>query len=701
MYKLFAAALGGISLSLSTVLASEDDPYLWLEDVEGEKALEWVRAQNERSLDVLENDPRFADLYAEAKSILTSDARLAYGEIHNGKVYNFWQDDTHVRGLWRRADVDSYRSGEPDWEILIDFDQFAKDENRNWIKGDIICLGPEYKHCMVELSDGGKDAAYWREFDTESKTFVENGFSLPEAKSYVAWVDANTLLVGTDWGEGSLTTSGYPREIRRWKRGEALSEASTIKSVGVDDVWLSPIVEHDGEETHEVLLRAPSFFEREYYKVADGKAHEKLPLPLNADWQGVLDGRAIFLLREQWDYQDQSYKQGSVVAYDLKNGEAETVMTAADNQSLEGTYIGKSSIVINYLEDVSGKAARLTRNKNGRWKAKEIELPDNGVVEIVSAGGGTDDAIISFESMTTPNSLFFVTANNKISKIAQTPPFYDATGVVVEQRFATSADGTKVPYFIMAQDAVLKKGNAPTIQYGYGGFLAAILPEYYEDPARPQHGALAGLMWVKRGGVLVLSNIRGGSEYGPKWHEAALKENRQRSFDDFIAISEHLIETGVTTPEKLGAIGRSNGGLLMGAIMTQRPDLYAAIDNGVPLFDMKRYNKLLAGASWMGEYGNPDIAEEWAYISKYSPYQNLKADADYPKVFFYTSTKDDRVHPGHARKAVAKLHDLGHETLYYENIEGGHGGTANQDQLAYRTALEYIYFIRQLMGAAD
>ncbi|GJL95655.1 MAG: peptidase [Hyphococcus sp.] len=682
-------------------IASADDPYLWLEEVESEKALSWVRAQNDRSLGELESDPRFPSLYEEALSVLTSDARLALGQIHNGQIYNFWQDGEHVRGLWRRASVASYRSGEPVWETVIDFDKLAEDEDENWIYGGVTCLSPEYRHCMVEISHGGSDAAVWREFDTVTKEFVEGGFMLPEAKSWLSWVDENTLLVGTDWGEGSLTTSGYPREIRRWVRGTEMADAETVKTVGVDDVWAFPIVEHDGDKTHELVLRGPSFFEREYHYLGDDGEFTTLPLPLNVDFQGVLNGQAIFLLREAWAHEGIVYGQGFVVAYGLEDGKAETIMPAEQNQSIEGIGIGETGLVIQYLEDVSGKAARFRRTRSGQWKKKEIKLPENGVVELVSAGGGTDDAMLSFESMTTPDSLYYVTPKNKVEKIAETAPFYDATGIVVEQRFATSADGTKVPYFVMGQDAVLKQGNAPTVQYGYGGFLAPILPVYYEDPSRPQHGALGGLMWVKRGGVLVLSNIRGGSEYGPRWHEAALKENRQRSFDDFIAISEHLIETGVTSPEKLGIIGRSNGGLLMGAMLTQRPDLYAAIDIGVPLFDMKRYNKLLAGASWMGEYGNPDIPEEWAYISEYSPYQKLEADAGYPKVLFYTSTKDDRVHPGHARKAAAKLADLGYDFYYYENIEGGHGGTANQDQLARRTAIEYIYFVRMLMGVEE
>ena len=690
------AAAAAATASLSAAFA---DPYLWLEEVEGAKAIQWVKERNAKSLAALEADPRFEPMVAEAKAILNSTDRIPYGEIHNGMVYNFWQDASHVRGLWRRASIDSYRAGAPAWETALDFDKLAADEGRNWIHGDIACLSPDYVRCMVELSDGGKDAAYWREFDTSAKSFVDGGFALGEAKSGVAWIDADTLLVGTDMGEGSLTDSGYPRAVRVWKRGSALADAPLFAEANATDVAVWGRVEQDGALAHVFAQRAISFFESEYHYAAGAGAEKKiLPLPRNADLQGVLDGRAVFLLREPWTYQGAEYAQGAIVAYDLQSGGAELVMSAAENQSIEQVGVGKSTIVVQYLEDVSGKIARLSRDKKGAWKRKEIAMPGNGVIDISSSGGGVDDAIVSYESLTSPDTVYWLSAKNKVTKIMSAPAYYDAEGVVVEQRFATSSDGTKVPYYIMGKEAVLAAGNAPTVQYGYGGFLAATRPVYYTDPARPQHGALAGKMWVSRGGVLVLSNIRGGSEYGPKWHEAALKENRQRSFDDFIAISEHLIETGVTTPRKLGAIGRSNGGLLMGAILTQRPELYGAIDIGVPLFDMQRYNKLLAGASWMGEYGDPDKPDEWAFISQYSPYQKLEAGKPYPEVFFYTSTKDDRVHPGHARKAVAKMEALGYPVLYYENIEGGHGGTANQDQLAYRTALEYAYFARQLMG---
>jgi prolyl oligopeptidase len=673
------------------------DPHLWLEDIDGERALDWVRAQNAKSQAELEADPRFAAMHAEARAILNSKERIAYGEIHAGHVYNFWQDDAAVRGVWRRADVASYRAGAPRWETLVDLDALARDEGENWIHGDIECLKPEYVHCMVELSRGGKDAAVWREFDTSTKTFVDGGFFVPEAKSQVAWLDPDTLMVGTDRGPDTLTTSGYPRTVVRWRRGTALQDAPVIHEGEKTDVSAAVFVEHERSRAHVFGLRLPSFFERIYtYRDAGGNWIE-LPLPRNADGEGVLDGRAIVLLREDWQFGGTSYTRGSVIAFDLSRQTAELVVEAAPNQSIEEVGVGETTLIISYLEDVAGNAARLVRDAAGKWTKTTIPLPANGTVSIVSAGGGTDDALLTYESLTVPETLYYVAGSGTTRKIAAAPVFYDATDVTVEQRFATSRDSTRVPYFVMGKKGVLATGNAPAVQYGYGGFLAATLPYYYEDPGRPQHGALAGKLWVSRGGVLVLSNIRGGSEYGPRWHEAALRENRQRAFDDFIAISEDLIRSGLTTAKKLGAFGRSNGGLLMGAMLTQRPELYAALDIGVPLADMKRYNKLLAGASWMGEYGDPDKPEDWNFISRYSPYQNLKAGQPYPRVFCYTSTKDDRVHPGHARKFIAALAELGYPYYYYENIEGGHGGTANQDQLAYRTALEYAYFAKMLM----
>ncbi len=699
MIMKFVLAASAVVMSAFPAAAQDTgDPFTWLEEIEGARALDWARAENANSLPKLESDPRFAPMRAEARAILTSPARIPTGSIHNGAVYNYWQDDVHVRGLWRRAGVASYRKGAPDWETLIDFDQLAKEEGENWVHDQIVCLSPEYRRCMVELSRGGGDTSTWREFDTSTKAFVKGGFALPEAKSDVSWVDADTLIVGTDWGPGSLTNSGYPRTVKVWRRGTPLAAASTLFEGRKEDVAVRSYVDQDGG-AQPFVVRNVSFFENEYFYVPGLAATAKLPLPLNADIKGVLDGRAFFFLRESWNYRGKDFAQGSVVAYELKSGAVETVFAANETQSVEAVEVGKSGLVIQYLENVSGKAARVARSKEGEWRATGIPLPANGVLKIASAGGGTDDALLSFESLTSPLALYYVTESNATQQIFATPAAYDASDVVVEQRFATSADGTKIPYFVMGKRAVLKRGNAPTIQYAYGGFLSATLPIYYEDPSRPQHGALAGKLWVSRGGVLVLANIRGGSEYGPRWHQAGLQENRQKVFDDFIAVSEDLIRTGVTSKGKLGAIGRSNGGLLMGVVMNQRPDLYAAIVNGVPLLDMQRYTKLGAGASWVAEYGDPDT-DDWSYMSKWSPYQNLRENVAYPPVFYYTSTRDDRVHPGHARKAAAKLKSFGRDYFYYENMEGGHGGTANQDQLAYRIALEYAYFARLLMAGS-
>lgn len=691
-------ALAALALANPVRADAPADPYAWLEEIDGAKALDWARAENARSLAVLEHDPRFESLRADALSVLTSPARIPTGSIHAGQVYNFWQDEAHVRGLWRRASLESYVAGAPRWETLIDYDRLAADEKENWVAGDVACLAPEWRHCMVELSRGGGDTSTWREYDTQARAFVRGGFALADAKSDLSWVDADTLVVGTDTGPGALTDSGYPREVRVWRRGQPLASAQPLLSGQRTDVAVRSYVDQDGGP-RPFVIRALTFFEYDYYYAPALRDPQKMPWPRNTDLDGVLDGRAILALREPWEYRGQRYPSGAVVAYDLARGDAELVMSAGDTQSIEDVEVGKTGLVVQYLDDVSGHAARLERAKDGRWIATPIRMPANGVIKIASAGGGTDDALLSFESLTSPLTLYYVPSAGAPRKLYEVPATYDASDVVVEQRFATSKDGTRVPYFLMARKSVLARGPAPTIQYGYGGFLAATLPLYYEDPARPQQGALAGKLWVSRGGVLVLSNIRGGSEFGPAWHQAGLRQNRQKVFDDFIAISEHLVRTGVTTPKLLGALGRSNGGLLVGAMLTQRPDLYAAIVCGVPLLDMQRYTKLGAGASWIAEYGDPDTAD-WEYMSKWSPYQNVRAGIDYPPVFFYTSTRDDRVHPGHARKMAAKMESMGRPFFYYENMEGGHGGTSNQDQLAYRIALEYTYFSLELMGPA-
>jgi len=682
----------------------DDDPFLWLEEVRDERALDWVRQENARSLAVLEAVPEFPDMLREAREILNSQARVPQAQILGEHVFSFWQDADHVRGLWRRAALDDFRAGIPRWEVLLDVDALAREEGENWVFGadSWNCLGPEYQRCMLRLSRGGSDAAEYREFSVKERGFVGGGFVLPEAKSWLDWLDHDTLLVGSDWGPGSLTESGYPRTVKAWKRGTPLPQARALMSVEPSEMMLVPQVFGSGDDARATLTRLVSFFEREHYLLGeDGPS--RLPLPRRVTAFDVLDGRLILRLDQAWRYRDTDYAQGAVVALDLSDLAAELVYQPLPGEAVTGVAPGATAVHLEVLDNVVGRVRQARRGEDG-WRISSLSLPDNGVVSLQSASQSDDGLLVSFESLTTPDTLFYASGDGELEQLYALPAFFDASDVVVQQRFATSKDGTRVPYFVMGKKAVLDKGDAPTVQYGYGGFLIPILPNYYEDPSRPQHGALAGRLWVSRGGVLVLSNIRGGGEYGPAWHEAALKHNRHRSFEDFFAIGEALVASGLTSPEKLGAIGRSNGGLLMGAALTQRPDLYSAIDCGVPLLDMLRYHRLLAGASWTGEYGDPENPQERSYLASYSPYQALQRDGQYPEVFFYTSTGDDRVHPGHARKMAARLKQWGKPFLYYENIEGGHGGTANQDQLAYRTALEWAYFARRLMhrpAAAD
>lgn len=695
----FVVAITGLVSTLAVAATAEEpaDPYLWLEAIESERSLDWVRKQNAETFGELRDHALYDTLYREAYSILTSEDRIPDGEIIGDDFHSFWQDRNHVRGIWRKASLESVIDGAPDWQVLLDIDALSESEGKNWVYKGIDCIGGSSDRCLVELSIGGTDESVYREFSLARKAFTDTGFVVPEAKSFVTWLDEDTLLVATDWGEGSLTTSGYPREVRRWSRGTPLFEAESVYRADREDTLVGPAVfESAGKKYAFVLHYLADWNDNLYVPVVGGKASKRLDIPLRVTLEGVIAGQAILNLQQDWAHAGSDYRRGDIVALALDGDSSELVYSPSEEQAVSAIGIGKSSVYIELLDNVIGKIKRLRRSHDG-WQADTLGLPQGGVALLSATSSSRDDLLVSFESSIQPTTLYHVSAGNGLVEIAASPPLYDATGVVIRQAFATSSDGQQVPYFLIGRDDVLRRGDAPTILYGYGGFQIPILPVYYEDPSRPQHGALAGRMWVTRGGVLALANLRGGGEFGPRWHQAALRENRQRVYDDYFAIAEHLVETGVTSPDRLGALGRSNGGLLLGVALTQRPDLFAAMDIGVPLLDMRRYSKLLAGASWTGEYGDPDEPDDWAFIRRYSPYHNLVDGRDYPTVFFYTSTKDDRVHPGHARKMAAKLGDMGYDYYYYENIEGGHGGTANQEQLAMRTALEYAYFVRMLM----
>jgi len=690
----FALTLTVTALIADASLAQED-PYLWLEEVEGDRALDFAREHNDVTLARLEKHPLYDAIYARNVEILNSEERIAAPSQMGGFVYNFWRDAGHVRGVWRRVSVAGYRAATPDWETVIDLDALADEEGENWVWGGVSCRYPEYDRCLVSLSRGSADSPVVREFDLEERRFVENGYYLPEAKSDVAWRDRDSIFVGSDFGPGSLTESGYPRELRIWRRDSPLDSAETVFEGDRADVSVGGFRLFDGDAYYDIVTQATSFYTFNYFLLADG-ALARLDLPSDAELVGVIDGQALVELKTDWVRPSGTLPQGALVAADidrLTGRDAEFVILFAPTATayLAGTSRTRDAIVLNVPDNVVSRLVVLRRDGAG-WRSADLEAPGPGSIDIVSTELESNRFYFGYTGFLTPPSLFEAdAADGGVTGIKNQPAFFDADGMSVEQLVATSADGTRVPYFVVRPRGFEANGRNPTLLYGYGGF---------EISETPSYSATAGADWLEYGGVFVVANIRGGGEFGPAWHQAALKENRQRAYDDFIAVAEDLIARDITSPEFLGIRGGSNGGLLVGAVFVQRPDLFNAVVCQVPLLDMRRYHLLLAGASWMAEYGDPDDPDEWAYISQYSPYQNVSPDADYPEVFFFTSTRDDRVHPGHARKMVARMQAQGHDVLYYENIEGGHGGAANLNQSALNQALFYVYLHDRLNPAA-
>lgn len=684
--------------STATTMTTANDPYLWLEEVEGTEALAWAAEQNAVSIPLLREDPRFADLESRIAAILTSEDRIPSGSLVNGAVYNFWQDATHVRGILRRTSLASYASTTPNWETVLDVDQLSTVEGANWVYKGRTCLPDDPARCLLHLSDGGKDAVMIREFNLDAKNFVDGGFYVSEAKTNVDWVDANTLIVGSDFGADSLTDSGYARTLRLWRRGSDLATAQQIIAVNAADMSVDITALHGEQATLNLITRRPDFFTEENWLFTDG-ALAAIPLPGDANTQGVLGEQLLVLLRSDWTPDDgtgTTYGAGSLVSMHLPQSIAAqapvALTTVLDPNSdalldaIDGVAITRDAVYVSALKDVAGMLFKASPAAEG-WQIRRIALPDNGAIQINSADDYSDTLLVSYQSFTVPQTLYLIEGDAAPRPIKALEPRFDASNLVTEQHFATSADGTRIPYFVVRPVNLVMDGSTPTEMTAYGGFEIAETPSYL---------SALDQVWVENGGAFVLANIRGGGEYGPMWHQSALLENRQRVFDDFIAVAEDLIASGLTSAPKLGIRGGSNGGLLVTAVMVQRPELFNAIISAVPLIDMLRYHKLLAGASWMAEYGNPDIPAHHAFISQYSPYQRVSAEASYPRVFLWTNPKDDRVHPGHARKMAARMLEQGHDVIYFENAEGGHGGGANLNQLAVTSAMQVVYLLQQL-----
>jgi prolyl oligopeptidase len=688
--------------------AGADDPHLWLEDILGDKALAWVRERNAQSRKALEAWPQFEATRAQLRAILDSREQIPAVVRRGDWFWNFWRDDKNPRGLWRRATLAEYRKPQPAWEVVIDLDALAAKENENWVWAGTNCHGPKYERCLIMLSRGGSDAHVIREFDIERRSFVADGFTLPEAKSSVEWVDADTLYVLTDFGPGSLTDSGYPRVVKRWSRGTPLASATTMFEGEQADVASGASVDDTPGYERTTFSRSLDFYTSRVWLLThvdpSGKAPQltSIDKPDDANLAFWRD-RVIVELRSDWRIGDKTWPRGSLLVADAAaylKGERrfEALFTPTATRSLASYGTTRSKVILNVLDNVAGRIEEVTPTATG-WQHRAVDAPFPGSLSTYELHDPriADDPLgeayfVNYTDYLTPDSLYLAhTGTDQRELLKARPHYFDATGMHVEQKFATSRDGTRVPYFIIWPRGATRDGRNPTLLYGYGGFEVSLTPSY--------SGGI-GKAWYEHGGVWVYANIRGGGEFGPAWHQAAVKEFKQRSYDDFEAVAEDLIATGVTSPRHLGIEGGSNGGLLVGAVTMQRPDLFNAVSCQVPLLDMKRYSKLLAGASWMAEYGNPDVPAEWAWISKYSPYQNVHRQTHYPTILFTTSTRDDRVHPGHARKMAARMIEQGHDVLYYENIEGGHGGAADNAQRADVQALQFAFLWQKLVPDA-
>jgi prolyl oligopeptidase len=667
------------------------DPYLWLEDVEGGKALDWVRKKNAISVAELEKTPEFAPIQERLLKILDSKDRIPYITKYGKYYYNFWRDDKNVRGLWRRTTLEEYKKPNPNWETVFDLDVLAKEEKENWTYSGADVLYPDYDRCLINLARGGADAVVVREFDLNTKQFVKDGFTLPEAKSEASWKDRDTLYVGTDFGPGSMTSSGYPRIVKEWKRNTPLSAARTISEGEVTDVSVKAYVDHDHGREYAFVNRGLTFFS-DITSVKVGDQWVKIEKPADAIVRTYKDN-ILLELRSDWTVAGQTYKSGTLLAnnfdaYLKGDRKFEVLFQPTDRTSLALVSDTKDFLVLNELDNVKSRPHLLSQ-ESGKWSRTAMDVPAFGNVNVYGVESDkSNDYFMTVSDFVTPTTFSMGVAGEAgREKLKSQPAFFKSDDLDIQQFQVKSRDGTLVPYFQVGRKGLKLDGSNVTLLNGYGGFEIAMLPSY---------NSMIGAGWLERGGVYVLANIRGGGEFGPSWHNAARKENRQRAYDDFIAVAEDLIARKVTSPQHLGIEGRSNGGLLMGVMLTQRPDLFGAIHCGSPLLDMHRFNHLLAGASWMDEYGNPDKPEEWAFISKYSPYQNLDASKKYPPILITTSTRDDRVHPGHARKMIARLSEQKHQNLYYENIEGGHGAASNNKQVAFMEALAYSFLWKEL-----
>lgn len=696
----FVAVCAALLSLLLTISAHADpaanDPFVWLEDVGGPRALAWVRAQNDFAARTLKADGDYAEAQADAEAILTASDRIPTAAIAGGQVYNFWQDRGHVRGIWRRTSLESYEDSEPEWETLLDLDALSAQQSENWVWKGAQCLAPAYRRCLVKLSRGGRDAFVVREFDVPSRSFVRGGFVVAEAKTEIAWVDTNTVLVATNWGPETLTRSGYPRVVKVLRRGQNVRDAQTLYQGDTTDVLVSPRTFIDSEgKIDRFIVRGLGASGAELFNVDASFRVTRISVPSFADFKGVSRRQLLFYLNRDWRTAGRVFLQGSLVSFSLDDyvstGGAlptiRTLFTPDMKTAIAAVATGKDTVYLSLLDNVKGRLHEVSFD-GAQWLWRRVPMPDNGTIDIAASNDGDGEVLFKFSSFVTPEQLYLMNRGGEPRVIKQLPARFDAYAMEVRQYEAASADGTRIPYFVVRKEDMLNNGSTPTVLYAYGGFQVSTTPWYWST---------AGKLWLEKGGAYAIANVRGGGEFGPRWHEAAKGVNRQKNIDDLAAVARDMINRGITSSRRLGVMGASQGGLLATATYIQNPNLFNAVVAQVPLTDMLRYPRLSAGASWLAEYGDPNDPVQRAAILRWSPYHNIKAGIKYPRAFFLASTRDDRVHPAHARKMAAKLQANGHPNLFFETLDGGHDTARTLRQRAEQLALTFTYFRQQLM----